>query len=182
MEYFDILTEDGELTGRTGARDAVHRDGDWHRTAHLWVMVGGNELLLQKRSRTKENHPGLWDLSCAGHLDAGEEPEDGALRELKEELGLTAERDRLRFLFKRKNRFLLNNGTYIDNEWPHVFLLELTSRPDVTVDPEEVEAVDYLDWREFQRRWESGDESIVDHGEGYGMLFEVLERGFENLK
>ena len=44
---------------------------------------------MQKRSLLKESYPGCWDISSAGHLDAGEEPLQGAVRELKEELGIT---------------------------------------------------------------------------------------------
>ena len=37
----------------------------------------------------KDKHPGVWDSSAAGHLDAGEDYATAARRELQEELGIT---------------------------------------------------------------------------------------------
>ena len=56
MEYFDVLTPDGGRTGQVKERSAVHRDGDWHGTAHIWLVRRQNgrlQVLLQKRSRKK---------------------------------------------------------------------------------------------------------------------------------
>ena len=64
-EYLDIVDGEGEPTGRTKARSLVHRDGDLHRTSHVWIArrKGGRlQLLLQKRSRNKDSHPGCYDI------------------------------------------------------------------------------------------------------------------------
>lgn len=90
-EAFDLCDRDGNLSGRVKARGAVHRDGDWHRALHLWVLVRGPDgpcVVLQRRSLAKDTHPGLVDVSVAGHLGAGETVDD-ALREAEEEIGLT---------------------------------------------------------------------------------------------
>lgn len=49
-------------------------------------------LCLQRRSHDKLMHPGCWDLSATGHVRAGESREDAALRELREEIGITGVR------------------------------------------------------------------------------------------
>ncbi len=95
MELFDVLDEDGHKTGTVQERGVVHREGDWHRTAHIWIArkrePGGEwELLLQKRSMEKDSNPGRYDISAAGHIAAGEERIPAALRELQEELGIAA--------------------------------------------------------------------------------------------
>jgi len=87
-EVLDLLDELGEPTGETKARAAVHRDGDWHRAFHLWVMHPDGYVLLQRRSRAKDLAPGKVDVSVGGHLHAGEIWLD-ALREAEEEIGLT---------------------------------------------------------------------------------------------
>jgi len=46
-------------------------------------------LVLQRGGDTR--CPGSWE-TVHGHIDAGEEPEDAALRELREETGLAAQR------------------------------------------------------------------------------------------
>ena len=53
MEYLDIVDENGQPTGEIVSRDAAHREGVRHRTAHVWVVRKtdtGYDILLQKRS------------------------------------------------------------------------------------------------------------------------------------
>ena len=102
LELLDICGADGSPTGHVKERGMVHRDGDCHRTVHVWVVRkkpgGGAQLLLQKRSREKDAYPGCYDISAAGHIRAGDEWEISALRELEEELGIQAQREELRFI------------------------------------------------------------------------------------
>ena len=94
LELFDILNEDGSLTGLVRERTLVHRYGDPHATAHIWVVRrkenGDHELLLQKRSPQKDSFPGCYDISAAGHVQAGDTCAATAVRELEEELGIKA--------------------------------------------------------------------------------------------
>ncbi|MFQ9264942.1 MAG: NUDIX hydrolase [Clostridia bacterium] len=86
MEYIDIFDENNNPTGQIKEKEKAHEEGDFHRTAHVWIVNDKNELLLQKRSANKKSHPNCWDISGAGHIKAGESVIDGAIRELKEEL------------------------------------------------------------------------------------------------
>jgi isopentenyldiphosphate isomerase len=89
-EPFDLCDDRGAPLGRTKARALVHRDGDWHRSVHLWVLLeGGLRVLLQRRSPHKDTWPGAIDVAVAGHLAAGEALE-AAMREADEEIGLAA--------------------------------------------------------------------------------------------
>src|SRR3954469_2867720 len=90
-ELFDLYTSEGEPLGRTKARALVHRDGDWHRSVHVWVVLqsaAGPCVLFQRRSTAKDTWPGVLDVAVAGHLRAGETVDD-ALREAEEEIGLS---------------------------------------------------------------------------------------------
>ncbi|MFN0068019.1 MAG: NUDIX hydrolase [Limisphaerales bacterium] len=87
-EIFDVVNERDEVTGRA-PRGEVHRRGLRHRAVHVLVYNGRGEVFLQKRSMLKDCHPGTWDSSAAGHLDTGEEYDACAVRELREELGVT---------------------------------------------------------------------------------------------
>ncbi len=90
MEFFDIVDEKGIPTGETIERTQAHKKGVRHRTAHIWIIReqdGKAQLLLQKRSAEKDSFPGRFDTSSAGHIQAGDEPEESAIRELYEELG-----------------------------------------------------------------------------------------------
>lgn len=98
MELLDIVDENGVPTGETAERARVHREGLRHRTAHVWLLRrrGGRvEVLLQKRSENKDSFPGCYDISSAGHIPAGVDYIPSALRELKEELGLSARPEEL---------------------------------------------------------------------------------------
>mmetsp|Transcript_29507 Transcript_29507/g.62627 ORF Transcript_29507/g.62627 Transcript_29507/m.62627 type:complete len:313 (+) Transcript_29507:206-1144(+) len=79
-------------TGKVKERGNVHVDGDWHRSVQVWIVQRDTQsnrisVLLQRRSPYKDTHPNLLDVSCAGHVNAGDDVLDTAMRELEEELG-----------------------------------------------------------------------------------------------
>jgi 16S rRNA (adenine1518-N6/adenine1519-N6)-dimethyltransferase len=93
-EWFDVVDADNTVVGRE-TRGTVHRSGLRHRAVHVFLFHRNGDLFLQKRSRLKDVHPGKWDSSAAGHLDAGEAYETAAVRELGEELGVAAPVERV---------------------------------------------------------------------------------------
>ena len=101
MEYIDIVDEQGNPTGEKVERSIAHSQGIRHRTAHIWIVrkVNGRyQVLMQKRAMNKDSFPGRYDTSSAGHIQAGDEPEESAIRELHEELGIKASVDDLQFV------------------------------------------------------------------------------------
>ena len=88
-ERFPVVDEEDRLLG-DAPRAEVHGNNLRHRAVHILIFNGLGELFLQKRSRWKDRHPLLWDSSAAGHVEAGEGYDATAIRELKEELGVTA--------------------------------------------------------------------------------------------
>lgn len=128
MEYFDIVNEKGQPSGETVAREIAHRDGILHRTAHVWVIREFNgkiQVLLQKRSMDKDSFPGLYDTSSAGHIPAGDEPLPSALRELEEELGISATLDQLTYAgsFRIQYEKEFHGQMFRDNEvsWVYIY-------------------------------------------------------------
>jgi isopentenyl-diphosphate delta-isomerase type 1 len=86
-DIFDIVNERDEVIGRE-RRSVVHARGLLHRAVHVLVFNSRGEIFLQKRSMKKDRQPGVWDSSCSGHVDSGEDYNQTALRELGEEIGL----------------------------------------------------------------------------------------------
>jgi isopentenyl-diphosphate Delta-isomerase len=86
-EYFDVVDPDDAVVGRATRRE-VHACGLLHRAVHVLVFNRAGELFLQKRSLRKDTAPGAWDSSASGHVDAGEDYDACAKRELGEEIGL----------------------------------------------------------------------------------------------
>jgi len=130
-EYFDVLNADGTPAGRTKLRAHVHRDGDWHACVHIWVMhAQTGEVLLQQRAAHKDSFPSCWDVSCAGHLSAGESVTAACAAELAEELGLRAPAgvpfaSWCRFVCTLPREVVSQGGRFIDREHTHCFLVEL---------------------------------------------------------
>lgn len=56
-ERFDVLNADGSFAGYSKPRSAVHYDGDWHRSTHIWVVNKQGEILVQQRSELKDTFP-----------------------------------------------------------------------------------------------------------------------------
>lgn len=93
-EQFAVVDKLDRVTG-AASRSEVHGNNLHHRAVHLFIFNRADELLLQKRSRWKDRHPNLWDSSAAGHVNANEEYDATALRELREELGISVEMTRV---------------------------------------------------------------------------------------
>lgn len=87
-EIFDVVDEHDRVL-RQATRDDVHKNDWWHRAVHIWLFDSDGRLLLQMRSPHKDQYPSTWTSSASGHVDAGEDYETAARRELSEELGLS---------------------------------------------------------------------------------------------
>ena len=174
-ELIDVVAYDGSPTGVRKAKSAIHRDGDWHVTVHLWIVTPDRRVLLQRRSLTKENYPGLWDVSVAGHIAAGEHPRDAFVREGLEEIGLAIDREAPRHIGRVREDLSLNGGTFLDRKIHEVYLLERDV--DVTAlqfRDAEVSDVALVPFAEFRARLDRDDPSLVPHAEEYALLVRTL--------
>lgn len=59
------------------------------RLVGVVIFNAKGEILLQKRSLTKDIYPGYYTISCSGHPTKGETYKKAAQREINEELGIT---------------------------------------------------------------------------------------------
>lgn len=123
-EFIDILTKEGTPTGKSCLKSEIHAKGHYHNTAHIWFYTKQGEILLAQRAATKTLHPLLWDVSVAGHVDAGESIEKGAIREIQEEIGLTINKNDLIKIGIFECFQSYSNGI-VDNEFHHTYLVEL---------------------------------------------------------
>lgn len=98
-EFLDVVDECDQLTGKKKLRIEIHRDGDWHREVHIFVYNGKGEILLQLRGPHQEMYPNCWDVSVGGHVSAGSNYLESALKELEEELGVKTRSEELQEYF-----------------------------------------------------------------------------------
>lgn len=125
-ELLDIVDKNGKPTGKTALKSEAHSKGLYHNTIHLWLFTSKGEILLQQRSHKKLIYPLLWDVSVAGHIDAGETFIEAAIRETKEEIGLQLEPNNLQHIGTFLHETNYANGKIKDNEFHQVFIAELS--------------------------------------------------------
>lgn len=139
-EWFDVVNWRDEVIGRELRRE-VHARGLWHRAVHVLVFDSEGNVFLQKRSMLKDLSPGLWDSSCSGHLDAGEDYDAAAVRELAEEIGVTAVPTRW---------FRLNACP--ETGWEFVWVYWLRHDGPFVLHPEEIERGEWVAPAELGKR------------------------------
>ena len=88
-EYFDVLNENGEFIDEAETRENCHKNGLRHKAVVVFIINSKKQVLLQKRSASKKMWPNMWDISAGGHVLSGEFGFQSALREAKEELGIS---------------------------------------------------------------------------------------------
>ena len=157
MEFFDLVDDQGMPTGGTVSREEAHRLGIPHRTTHTWVVRRQNrrwQALLQKRSENKDSYPGRFDTSSAGHIPAGTEPLDSALRELEEELGIRSDAAGLTYAGKFRVGFeeVFHGALFRDDEIAWVFVYDRPVKAEaLQLQTEEVSAVEWFDVDELKK-------------------------------
>ncbi len=127
-EIIDIVDENGIPTGETVVREVAHEQGIRHRTSHVWLLrhrEGTLQVLLQKRSPDKDSFPNQWDISSAGHIPAGDDWKESAIRELSEELGLTVDENNLidAGLYRISADDVFHGKSFHDRQVSRIFLL-----------------------------------------------------------
>ncbi|HJC43188.1 MAG TPA: NUDIX domain-containing protein [Candidatus Mediterraneibacter gallistercoris] len=159
LELFDEIREDGSRTGVVKERGVVHEDGSLHPTVHTWIVrpndKSGYDLLLQKRSECKDSNPGCWDISSAGHVEAGHGYLESAIRELKEELGIDALPEQLREVGTRRCGFESEfyGRPFRDNELSMIYIYEEpVNTAELTLQESEVSETAWMDYKECRRK------------------------------
>lgn len=87
MEIWDLYDENKNLTGRTMVRGEVIPDNCYHLVVHVWIKNDKGEFLISQRAEDRKSCPFMWECS-GGSVLQGETSVEGAIREVKEELGI----------------------------------------------------------------------------------------------
>ena len=178
VEYFDVLDEAGEKTGEIVERAYAHRHGIRHRVVHAWLINGSGELLIQRRSATKEWMPDKLYVSLGGHIVSDETPEDAIVREFAEELGLdvSPHLDKLQHVYRFEERSVMNEGTFIEDEIYEVYTLRLdVDAAALKLQDEEVADAFWMPYPMFRQMILDHAEDFVDHGDNYLPLIAHLD-------
>lgn len=161
-ELWDVLDENGNLTGRVIERGKPLAEGDYMLAVHIYIYNSQGEYLMQKRSSTKEVLPGVWDTT-GGAVTAGEDSLTGAIREVEEEIGISLRPGELEFVTRVKRKDSLVDIWFVKKD----FMLD-----QCVLQQEEVEAV----------KWISSNEMIEHIQQAPWRQIEYKEKVIEAIK
>lgn len=86
-EIVAIVDENNTVVG-SASRKEMRAKALPHRATYVLVFNSHGHLYVQKRTLTKDVFPGYYDPAAGGVVLAGEEYEQGAVREVEEEMGI----------------------------------------------------------------------------------------------
>ena len=174
MAEIDVFDEAMNYLGRMDKAQA-HREKRWHKSVHVWITDGKN-VLLQLRAMAKKSFPNKWDISVAGHVDAGETPLQAAKREYAEELGIPWSAGDLDY------DCMLKSGT-IENGEPakeFLYLYFIRQKLDLTklhLPEHEVADVKYMPYDVFIAEFMRDDNNFIPYPRHYKLAVKAgLER------
>ena len=103
MEKWDLYNAKREKSGITVCRGEIIPKGLYHLSVSVWIVNQQGQYLLSQR-HPKKQYPLYWECT-GGSVLSGETSLQGAIREVKEELGilLTPGSERLIYQSRREN-------------------------------------------------------------------------------
>jgi isopentenyldiphosphate isomerase len=158
------VVDENDCIIATRPRHIIHATGLRHRAVHILVFNGEGQLFLQKRSMKKDLNGGLWDTSAAGHVDAGEDYDVSAVREIEEELGITE--------FSLEPLFKLPATAATGMEFTQVYRCIHNGPFNLAAD--EIDEGDWFSVAEIAERIEADDQRLTEAFKTIWRQFEVL--------
>ena len=121
----------------------------------------------------------MLDISCAGHLSAGDEPLSAALRELKEELGLDVEPKELQFI-KTLVRPDDGGNTFKNNEFADLYILRTTkTAEEIDFQKEEISEVIFVPYKKFKQMIANKQPDLMLDYDEFKILFDLFDKEFD---
>jgi len=114
-EMWDVYDKDRNKTGRLHERGKPMTLGDYHLVVHVWKRNSKGQWLIDKRTPRYNNSDldGKWETT-GGSAIAGDDSLSAALREAKEELGITLDPQKGVLFSSKLNIFENGHGVFID--------------------------------------------------------------------
>ena len=100
MEKWDLYTKYREKNGKEHIRGEKIPEGLYHLVVHVWIRNQKGAYLISQRSASRTTFPLMWEC-IRGSVLKGESSIDGAVREVKEEIGLDLEQGTGKLLFSK---------------------------------------------------------------------------------
>lgn len=140
-KMFDVYTKEGEFLGtRPASICKSDNPGFYYKVVRIILLNEDNEILIQKRSSNVKYCPLKWELSASGHVDRGENELEAAIRETKEEIGVSLNANNMKLIHTSINR----------NALTYTYIARIKNSTEFTLQKEEVVEVKYVSLYEFK--------------------------------
>ena len=113
MEKWDLYTRYKEKTGKEHIRGEKMPESFYHFVVHVWILYLEGVYLISQRSAKNSVFPLLWEC-VEGSVLIGESSIDGAIREVKEEVGIDLEKKAGKLLFTKLREDILPDKDIVD--------------------------------------------------------------------
>jgi isopentenyl-diphosphate delta-isomerase len=163
-EIFDVVDESDRIVGQA-TRAEVHARKLRHRAIHIFLFNERGDLFIQERAAGKDSFPGRYDSSTSGHLSNGEDYDTCAVRELREELGLTVSPDQLQKHFKVE--------ACEQTGWEFVWAYSLRINEPPRINPHEIESGRFWSPAQIRTRLASHPSEFAP---SFARIFEEFDR------
>ena len=170
MEIIDLYNSKKEKINKTMIRSEKEpENGEFKLSVHAWILNSKGEFLIQKRNEKLKKNPGKWAFT-GGAVITNESSLNGAIREVKEELGIDVFDDEIEYLlsFKREKGFV--DVWLIKKD----ILIE-----EIVLQKEEVSEVKWVNLKELKELMKKGE--VVVSLDLYFDLFIKLLKKCHNL-
>lgn len=86
-DQLDVVNEQGQIISQASRGD-IHKQGLLHQEVHVWFCTPEQEIIFQHRAKDKDTWPDRLDATVGGHVEAGDNFMQTAIKEILEETGL----------------------------------------------------------------------------------------------
>lgn len=129
MELWDLYDANKILTGKQHTRGEIIPKGFYHLVVHVWIKNKDGKYLIAKRAKNRPTYPLLYEC-VGGSVLAGESSRQGAIREVKEEIGLDLSEYSGKIIFSRVRDIC--NGVWF-NDIFDAWLFEFNGEVDLSL-------------------------------------------------
>lgn len=159
-EMLDIYDDKLQKIG-IKSRQEVHKYGLKHKVVQCYIIQkdkNGKMVYFQQRAWDKDTCPGMYDIACAGHVDAGEDFIDSMKRELVEEVGIEVDDSKLKYVGTTHEYY--KKGECIDDEICEMFILEVNNDSFFKINEELLDMVK-VSFAEYEK-WVNNDVTVIE--------------------
>lgn len=148
MEKLDVLDENGIKTGVIEGREVVHLKGLLHFEVTAFLYTQSGRVLLQKRSSNKKTYGNCWSTT-GGHVLAGENNKQALIREIKEEIGISVNKEDIEHITTYKS--CKTKGEIINNKFMGVYIVKVPdSIENFEIQTEELSEVKFFSIKQLE--------------------------------